>query len=321
MGTAVITTRQLRYFDALARLRHFGRAAEQCAVTQPALSMQISRMEAELGVVLVERRPNGITLTDAGGEVAARAADILSNLRALTELSARWRAPFTTPIRLGLIPTVAPYLLPRLLPRLRELHPALVLKIRETQTSALIADLLAADLDLLVVAMPINQPDIETLEVLSDPFLLAVPAGSPVARRTRVSPEVLRDQRLLLLEDGHCFRDQALAFCQLGATRGADTLDASSLSTLVQMVANGFGVTLVPELAAPRELAYGGVRLVRFADPQPTRRIGLAWRKSSPRRAEFELFATLMKECGGDDKSRRPGIATRSSRRDTPSSR
>lgn len=292
----MISTKQLRYFDALARHGHFGRAADACAVTQPALSMQISQMEQQLGVVLVERRSTGIALTAAGLEIARRAAEILVALRALSEFAASCRAPLSTPIRLGVIPTVAPYLLPRLLPRLRERCPDLALQIRETQTHALLDELIAADLDLLVVALPLEHPEIETMAVRADRFLLAVPAGDRVYPEARVSPEVLRNERLLLLEEGHCFRDQALAVCRLGPLSGADVLGASSLSTLVQMVASGFGVTLLPEISASYESARGGVRLVRFTDPEPERTLGVAWRRSSPRKAEFTILGELIRD-------------------------
>jgi LysR family hydrogen peroxide-inducible transcriptional activator len=261
--------------------------------------MQIGQMERQLGVILVERRSTGIALTAAGREVARRAADILAELRALAEFAASCRAPLSTPIRLGVIPTIAPYLLPGLLPRLRERCPDLVVQIRETQTHALVSELLAADLDLLVVALPIEHPDIETLPVRTDRFLLAVPAGDPGYPQAPVSPERLRDERLLLLEEGHCFRDQALAVCTPRPLSGADVLGASSLSTIVQMVAGGFGVTLLPEIGAACESADRGVRLVRFTEPQPERILGIAWRRSSPRKAEFKLLGTLIEDVWG----------------------
>lgn len=292
----MISTRQLRYFDALARLGHFGRAADQCSVTQPALSMQISQLEAQLGVVLVERRSTGIALTGAGREIARRAAGILQELRDLSEYAAQSGAPLSTPIRFGVIPTVAPYLLPRLLPRVRQDHPGLALQIRETQTSVLLSELLAGTLDLLVLALPVDHPEISTLEVRTDRFFLAVPAGATSYGHARVSPDHLRDEPLLLLEEGHCLRDQALAVCQLQPVSGGFMLGASSLSTLVQMVASGLGVTLLPEIGAETEAGHGGIRLVRFTDPEPTRRLGLAWRTSSPRSAEFRMLGALMKE-------------------------
>lgn len=295
----MLSTRQLRYFDALARLGHFGRAADHCAVTQPALSMQIMQLEQELGVVLVERRSNGAALTAAGREVARRVSNILLELRGLSEFAATCRGPLTTPVRLGVIPTVAPYLLPRLLPCLLDRYPDLALHIRETQTSTLLSELLAANLDLLMVALPIEHPDIETIDVWSDRFLLAVPTRSSAYGRGRVAPEQLHDERLLLLEEGHCLRDQALAICALSQINGSDILGASSLSTLVQMVASGFGVTLLPEISTTYETTQGGIRLVRFTEPEPTRMLGLAWRRSSPRKAEFNVLGELIKDVWG----------------------
>jgi len=292
----VLSTKQLRYFDALARLGHFGRAADACAVTQPALSMQISQMERELGVPLVERRPQGVVLTAAGREIARRAAAIMAELRGLSEFAASCRAPLSSPIRLGVIPTVAPYLLPQLLPRLRERCPELALQVRETQTHELVSDLLAASLDLLVVALPIEHGEIETMPVRSDRFLLAVPAHDPLGAGARVSPEALRGARLLLLEEGHCLRDQALAVCGTRPSAMADMLGASSLATLVQMVASGFGVTLLPEIGAASEAGRGSVRLIRFTDPEPERILGVAWRRSSPRKREFTMLADLVKD-------------------------
>lgn len=292
----MISTKQLRYFDALARLGHFGRAAEQCSVTQPALSMQISQLERQLGVDLVERYSTGIVLTAAGREIARRASSILSDLRDLSDIAARYRAPFSTALRIGIIPTVAPYLLPRLLPRLTKGYPGLEVYIRETQTALLVTELRAADLDVLVLALPIKDPEIETLELLSDRFFLAVPAGKEGGAGLRVSQELLGRERLLLLEEGHCFRDQALAVCHLQPHHGINMLGASSLSTLVQMVSSGLGVTLLPEISIAQETAHGAVALVRFADPEPERVIGLAWRASSPRTAEFTLLGELIKD-------------------------
>jgi DNA-binding transcriptional LysR family regulator len=200
----VISTRQLRYFEALARFEHFGRAAEHCAVTQPALSMQIIQLERELGVTLVERRPNGATLTGAGQEVARRAAEILLGLRGLADFAASCQAPLSTSLRLGVIPTVAPYLLPLLLPHLRDRHPGLELLVRETLTGTLVADLLAAGLDLLLVALPVDHPDIETMVIGEDRFLLAVPAGRPGEADARVSLDSLDGERLQAGSPGGC---------------------------------------------------------------------------------------------------------------------
>lgn len=296
----MLSTKQLRYFEALARIGHFGRAAEECAVTQPALSMQISQMEQALGVLLVERRAGGAVLTNAGREVARRAANILAELRGLSEFAQGCRAPFSSPLRLGVIPTIAPYLLPRLLPAWRQAYPNLALSIRETQTHTLMSELAAGQLDLNVVALPLAEAEIETLTLREDRFLLAVPADAALASDQRISPDRLKAERLLLLEEGHCFRDQALAICQIDPFGRVQVLGAASLSTLVHMVANGLGVTLLPEIGAGYESAHGGVRLMRFTQPEPQRLLGLAWRKSSPRRDEFLEIGAMIKQIWAD---------------------
>jgi LysR family transcriptional regulator, hydrogen peroxide-inducible genes activator len=292
----MISTKQLRYFDAVARLGHFGRAAEHCAVTQPALSMQIGILERQLGVELVERRSKGIGLTEVGREIARRASKILVELRDISDYAANCKAPLSVPIRLGVIPTVAPYMLPRLLLSLREHHPDLALHIRETRTHSLMAELVAGSLDLLVLALPVEHPDIETTELRADRFLLAVPPGRTFGSGVLISPDLIRNDRLLLLEEGHCLRDQALAVCNLRASDSTDTLGASSLSTVVQMVISGLGLTLLPEISIAHETAHGDVTLIRFAEPEPQRLLGLAWRKTSPRQRDFVELGSLIKE-------------------------
>lgn len=292
----VLSTRQLRYFEAVSRLAHFGRAAEACGVSQPALSMQISELEQQLGVPLLERRARGVVLTEAGREIAARASRILGALRDVSDFAASCRAPFSAPIRLGVIPTIGPYLLPQLLVTLRSRHPGLELAIRETQTRTLTAELLAGSLDVLLLALPLEHPDIETLEIAADRFLLAAPPDRTFVPRMRISPERIVNDRLLLLEEGHCLRDQALAVCKLQAVGSTNTLGVSSLATVVQMVASGLGLTLLPEISIPHETARGNVKLLRFANPEPKRIIGLAWRRSSPRAAEFTELGAMIKD-------------------------
>lgn len=291
----MLSTKQLRYFEALARHGHFGRAAEHCGVSQPALSMQISDLEQQLGVPLIERRAKGVVLTAAGSEIAARAARILAALHDVSDYAASCRAHLSAPIRLGVIPTIGPYLLPQLLAALRTRHPDLELAIRETQTRTLTAELLAGSLDLLLLALPLDHPDIDTLDIAADRFLLAVPPGRTFGPRVRISPERIVNDRLLLLEEGHCLRDQALAVCNLQAVGRMNTLGVSSLATVVQMVANGLGLTLLPEISIPHETARGNVKLLRFAHPEPRRVIGLAWRRSSPRTADFTAVGDIIK--------------------------
>ncbi len=281
----------------MADARHFGRAARACAVTQPALSAQIQSLEAELGVVLFERSRRGVRLTPAGERVIERAR---AALRALDEVSdaARGAAePLCGPLHLGVIPTLAPYLLPRWLPVVRRKHPRLQLFLHEDQTSRLVQQLLAGELELLLLALPVDGAGIDVLPLFDEPFLLAVPAGHPLARdRARPVREAeLARESVLLLEDGHCLREQALAVCRHAGAREAEQVRAASLTTLVQMVANGLGVTLLPESAVAVE-ARGArdLAVLPFRAPAPARRIGLAWRRGSPRSAEFRLLGALM---------------------------
>jgi LysR family hydrogen peroxide-inducible transcriptional activator len=301
----VITLRQLRYLTSLARHRHFGRAAEDCAVTQPALSMQVRELEREIGAELVERRPGEIALTDTGLEVAERAERILVATRDLIDF-ARHRDLLSGPLKLGIIPTLAPYVLPRLLPRLQSTHPRLRLEVRETQTRVLLGELARGELDCVMLALPAEGADADTLKLFDDPFLLAVPATDKQLPRGRVGVDDVDQRRLILLEEGHCLRDQALAFCATARRDVPAGLGATSLATVMQMVANGYGVTLVPEVAADVEVRDNRVRLLRFTEPEPVRTIGLAWRRTSPRRKDFEALATIVVETTGSS-STQPG--------------
>jgi len=290
----VITLRQLRYLASLARHRHFGRAAEDCSVTQPALSMQIRELEREIGTELVERRPNDIALTETGAEVAARAERILAATRDLVDF-ARHRAVLSGALKLGIIPTLAPYVLPRVLPRLQRDYPQLRLEVRETQTKPLIEELARGELDCVMLALPAEGADVETLKLFDDPFLLALPAGEALPARGRVSVDDVDQRRLILLEEGHCLRDQALAFCATPRRDAPAGLGATSLATVMQMVANGYGVTLVPEVAVGAEVRDDRVKLMRFAAPEPMRAVGLAWRRTSPRRQDFAALGEVVR--------------------------
>ncbi len=295
-----ISLRQLRYFDALARSLHFGRAAEQCAVTQPALSMQIQELEKELGTVLIERTRTGTKLTREGEEAARRVSLILASVRDLTDYSRHSARALTGPLRLGVIPTIAPYVLPKLLPELRAAYPELDLHLRESQTQYVLADLVSGRLDAVLLSLPIDEPELESLELFDDAFVLAMPASRPIPEKAIATPKLFEHERLLLLEEGHCLRDQALAFCSLKQVQNLNTFGTTSLSTLVQMVANGFGVTLLPEMSLETEANRGDIRLFPFAEPKPLRKIGLAWRQSSPRKQDFTelgaMIAALAKE-------------------------
>lgn len=290
----MISLKQLRYFSAVARLGHFGKAADACAVTQPALSMQIQELEHTLGVQLIERRPRAISLTPQGEEVAARAARILAEVRDLKEFASLSQAPLSGVLHLGVIPTIAPYVLPPLLPLLRERYPQLDLSVRETQTATLTAELLDGSLDVLLLALPIEQSEIETLALIEDRFLLALPASHQAAENVLATPDLVKDCQMLLLEEGHCLRDQALAYCHTRNMGKLDVYGASSLSTVVQLVAGGMGVTLVPEISAALETRHAAIRLLRFETPEPRRMLGLAWRASSARRRDFEALGEVI---------------------------
>jgi LysR family transcriptional regulator, hydrogen peroxide-inducible genes activator len=293
-----ITLKQLRYFDALAREQHFGRAAESCSVTQPALSMQIQELEASLGLALVERTRSGVKLTPKGVEIGLRAQRLLNDARDLVDYAKQSAGVLSGALRLGVIPSIAPYLLPPLLPLLRQHYPDLVLHVRETQTQPLTADLAEGKLDVLLLALPIKHPDIETQAIFDDRFLLAMPSSAKMTGRVRATKELIEGDRLLLLEEGHCLRDQALTYCSLQQVDTVNTFGASSLSTIVEMVAAGMGITLLPEICLGVESRNRAIKLVRFVDPEPSRSVGLAWRRSSPRRDDFKALGALVAKAG-----------------------
>lgn len=292
--------KQLRYFEAVARFGHYGKAAAHCAVTQPALSMQIQDLERDLGLTLLERRPKGVHLTEAGREIARRAARILSDVRDLSDCARQLTNPLTGKLRFGAIPTLAPYLLPRLLVRLQADYPALEMRVRETQTRVLLDELLDGTLDVVALALPVEHPDLDTLALFEDRFLLALPKRRKISARVRTSTELIAQDRLLLLEEGHCLREQALSYCQLRQVGHLDTFGASSLTTIVQMVANGMGLTLLPEVSVPQETARAEIDVLRFEPPEPQRTIGIAWRRTSPRSADFALLGQMISTTAAD---------------------
>lgn len=296
----MISLRQLRYLDALARTRHFGRAAEQVNVTQPALSMQIKEMEAELGALLIERRRNDIQLTPLGMEVHRRAHEILTATNDLVDYARHGARTLSGPLSLGIIPSIAPYLLPGVLPLLRNRFPDLRLRLRETQTRMLVDELVAGDLDVILLSLPLNHPEIETLVLFEDRFLYVTRAPE-ASHDARMALSAIDESRLLLLEEGHCLRDQALQFCSTARSSivtGKPDLGAASLSTIMQLIANGFGATLLPEMALNAEIGTNpDVRAVRFTDPEPSREIGLAWRRTSARKGDFAALGQAFKDC------------------------
>ena len=295
----MVSLKQLKYFDAVARSGHFGKAAAHCAISQPALSMQVQELERSLGVQLLERGRNGVILTEGGREIAQRAARVLADVRDIVDAARRQGDVLSGPLALGVIPSLAPYILPRLLPKIRDGFPDLDLHIRETQTQSLVGELVDGELDLLLLALPVEHPDVETVRLFDDRFLLAMATAHRMSDDVRATPDLLEGDKLLLLEEGHCMRDQALAFCNLQRVENVNTFGASSLSTLVQMVANGLGMTLLPEIAVPLETRQGDIHLMRFADPEPQRVIGLAWRKSSPRKHHFAELGKMIAAAAG----------------------
>lgn len=290
-----VNLRDLRYLVALADERHFGRAAERCYVSQPTLSAQIRKLEEYLGVALVERQPKRVSLTETGAKIVERARRLLLEADAIVEVAKTDRDPLAGPLRLALIPTVGPYLLPEIARPLKRALPRLKLMLYEYQTGPLLERLRDGELDLGILALPVAADGLATAELYEEPFTLAVPASHPLAGRERVRVADLEGETLLLLEDGHCLRDQALEVCsRIGLGEEGD-YRATSLETLRQMVAAGHGVTLLPQLAAATPVgAARGLKVKPFAKPAPSRTIGAVWRKSTTRRRAIDtVIATI----------------------------
>lgn len=291
-----LSMKQLRYFDALARLGHFGKAAEDRSITQPALSVQIKELEELIGAPLVERGARQIHLTGLGTEFALRVRDILRSVDELEDLARASHLPLIGPLRFGVIPTVAPYLLPDVIHELGQTFPGLDLRPREAKTQKLIKDLLDARLDAAVVALPISEPSLSEVELFNEEFVLLRPlddADKPVP-----DAAMLQEMRLLLLEEGHCFRDQAISYCNSSSSLPRHLMEGSSLSTLVQMVGAGIGVTLIPEMAVPIEARSAAVSMARLHDPRPTRTIGMVWRKTNPLVSQLTQIADIVRQVG-----------------------
>lgn len=288
------TLRQLRYFDALARHGHFGRAAEACSISQPALSVQIKDLEEALGGDLFERSARQLRLSAFGEEFLLRVRDILRSVDELGDLARANRNQLVGRLRIGVIPTVAPYLLPALISSLTTANADLDIHVRETVTPKLLQELAEGRLDTAIVALPISEPQMEETPLFNESFVLVRPLedqDKPVPNK-----DTLREMRLLLLEEGHCFREQALSFCDMGSVRPREILDGSSLTTLVQMVGAGIGVTLIPEIAMSVETRSAAVSIARFQEPQPSRTIGMIWRKTSPIARQLTEVADLMRK-------------------------
>ena len=290
-----MTLTELRYIVAVARERHFGRAAETCFVSQPTLSVAVKKLEDELGLTLFERGPGEVSVTPAGRRIIEQAQRVLEEALRIRELAAAGKDPLAGTLRLGAIYTIGPYLLPKLIPILRRTAPAMQLLIQENFTHRLSEELRSGEVDVILVALPFDAPGVVTRPVYDEPFMVAVPKGHPWENRKRITSEELTSESLLLLGEGHCFRDQVLDICHTVRSRErsplARTVEGGSLETIRQMVAGGVGVTVLP---ATSTATSGGssdlIRILPFARPVPTRRVGLAWRRSFPRPEAIEAL-------------------------------
>ncbi|WP_259185615.1 hydrogen peroxide-inducible genes activator [Rhizobium sp. BK176] len=286
----MLTLRQMRYFDALATTRHFGRAAEMVHISQPALSTQIMEMEEYLGAKLVERTRQSTILTPKGEEVLHYVRAILHQVDLLEQTARKGGGTLEGLIRIGIIPTVAPYLVPQFVPHLRKTYPSVEVELREAVTDRLMADLLTGKLDAVIAALPLDIEGIQTRPLFTDRFFMAVADNGEAVLTSPLTEHEVNVDRLLLLEEGHCLRDQALAVCSAGK-RSLVNFGATSMATLLQMVSHDMGMTLIPEMAIPTETSRNSIRIVPFTDPQPSREIGLAWRRSNHRGKEMEALA------------------------------
>jgi LysR family hydrogen peroxide-inducible transcriptional activator len=291
------TLKQLRYLCVLAQEEHFGRAAEKCFVTQSTLSAGIAELELVLGSPLAERTKRSVMLTPLGLEIARRAQKLLRETEDLIELAAAQRNPLSGDFRLGVIPTIGPYLLPRILPELHNAYPDLKLFLKEDQTERLLAQLRSGKLDAVLLALPYEMDGMNTRVLARDSFSFACPINHKLAGKKSVSNDEIADTPLLLLEEGHCLRDHALAACHLESRGKQASFEATSLQTLVQMVASGLGQTLLPQLALDAKLTAGlDMAVIPLTDKNATRQIGLAWRATSPRHEDMQLLGDVIED-------------------------
>lgn len=303
---ANFTLKQFRYFDALAREGHFGRAAEACAISQPALSFQIKELEAMLGAPLVERTARRIRLTTLGEEFLLRARKVLTDVEEMAELARKPDGPLKGKLRMGVIPTVAPYLLPEIIRRLSVSLPELELRPRESVTQSLLEDLIQSRLDFVIAALPVSEPGLREFALFDEDFVLVRSAGE--ATRPVPAPTQLQEMKLLLLEEGHCFRDQALSFCDISPTDPSLLMEGSSLATLVQMVNAGLGLTLIPEMSVPLETKGTTVAISRFGTHPPKRTIGMVWRKTNPLETQLMGLGATIRQIGQSQRDRSAGM-------------
>ncbi|GGE55900.1 hydrogen peroxide-inducible genes activator [Actibacterium pelagium] len=290
------TLKHFRYFDALARIGHFGRAAEACSISQPALSVQIKELETMLGSPLVERNARQIRLTTLGEEFLVRARRVLNEVEEMSELARKPDGPLRGKLRMGIIPTVAPYLLPEIIRNLSVALPELELRPRESITESLLADLMNTQLDFVIAALPVSEPSLREFALFDEEFVLIRPSDE--ADQPVPEPERLQEMKLLLLEEGHCFRDQALSFCDIKKSDPSLLMEGSSLATLVQMVDAGLGLTLIPEMAVPLETKGTTVSISRFENTKPKRTIGMVWRKTNPLEKQLMGLGATIRQLG-----------------------
>jgi len=296
-----MTLTDLRYLVALARERHFGRAAERCHVSQPTLSVAIKKVEEELGVQLFERSATEVKITSVGRRIVQQAEKVLVEAALLPEIAAAGKDPLSGPLRIGAIYTIGPYLLPRLIPRMREHAPRMPLVIQENFTHVLVEQLKRGELDVVILSLPFEEAGVVAQPLYDEPFRVLLPAGHPWASAPFIEADKLADDQLLLLGAGNCFRDQVLEVCPQCRNVGGlqRTLEGSSLETIRHMVASGLGVTILPSSAADELQENNPLVAVRpFADPEPTRRVALAWRVTYPRSGAIDVLRQAILECG-----------------------
>ena len=298
--TPLPTLRQLRHLVALAVERHFGKAATACNVTQSTLSASIRELEDTLQAALVDRTKRSVVFTPLGDETVARAREILREAEELARAAQAAREPLGGTLRMGVIPTIGPFLLPRAFAKLRRSHPRLRLYLREDLTGRLVERLQAGELDVVLLALPYDVGSVETETLFADPFSFCCPADHPLAHSRHVSAAQLGRETLLLLQDGHCLRQHALNACSLRGEPHVDPFEATSLHTIVQMVDNGLGVSLLPRLAVEAGITKGtSLRVIPLEGKAPMREIGLAWRRKTARRGEFQLLGRELKRLAG----------------------
>jgi LysR family hydrogen peroxide-inducible transcriptional activator len=293
-----MTLTELRYIVALAREKHFGRAAEKCFVAQPTLSVAVKKLEDELGVILFERGQSEVSVTPAGEPIVRQAEKVLAEAARVRELADTAGDPLAGPLRIGAIYTIGPYLLPKLVPLLRERAPKMPLMIQENFTTKLLEALKSGELDVAVLALPVQEPGLVAQPVYDEAFRVLVPTAHPWAKRKTVEARDLLDEQLLMLGRGNCFRDQVLDLCARAGAGGPQVLEGSSLETIRLMVASGVGVTVMPSSAVD-ELAKNDalLRVKPFAEPTPVRRVGLVWRASFPRHQAIDLLRRALLDC------------------------